>query len=272
MTLNRHKMDNYVIIASLKSEPMCIQINRLPGLHLLISSLPGSALRTHVESLSKPYNSTIVLKALPGIPHAWWSTQSRLQNSKWVWSGKNNFALLFNLHAGGADFRLSDGSDLKTYLLMRWSRPDALAVRQAHQGLLLGFHLLQYYLLSLSLLYPLFISWFICSGRWCIYKLGVFLQTKYLCVLIHIGIKGEVGDYSTTVKLLTEHNLELLSLTGGCTGLSESTLLKLPHCWKSWLIFYIYSEEKFQSVFMFSNKINNTGYIIVKLYTWVVLS
>ena len=36
-----------------------------------------------------------------------------------------------------------------------------------------------------------------------------------------------------TVKLLTEHNLELLSLTGGCTGLSESTLLKLPHCWKS---------------------------------------
>ena len=39
--------------------------------------------------------------------------------------------------------------------------------------------------------------------------------------------------YSTTVKLLTEHNLERLSLTGGYTGLSESTLVKLPHCWKS---------------------------------------
>ena len=40
-------------------------------------------------------------------------------------------------------------------------------------------------------------------------------------------------EYSMTVKLLTEHNLEFLSLTGGCTGLSESTLVKMPHCWKS---------------------------------------
>ena len=31
-------------------------INRIPGLNLLISSLPGSALRTHVESLGKPHN------------------------------------------------------------------------------------------------------------------------------------------------------------------------------------------------------------------------
>ena len=36
-----------------------------------------------------------------------------------------------------------------------------------------------------------------------------------------------------TVKLLTEHNLEFLGLTGGCTGLSEFTLVKIPHCWKS---------------------------------------
>ena len=36
-----------------------------------------------------------------------------------------------------------------------------------------------------------------------------------------------------TVKLLTEHHLEFLSLKGGCTGLSESTLIKMPHCWKS---------------------------------------
>ena len=35
------------------------------------------------------------------------------------------------------------------------------------------------------------------------------------------------------VKLLTEHHLEFLSLTGGCTGSSESTLIKMPHCWKS---------------------------------------
>ena len=36
-----------------------------------------------------------------------------------------------------------------------------------------------------------------------------------------------------TVKLLTEHHLEFLSLKEGCTGLSESTLVKMPRCWKS---------------------------------------
>ena len=41
-------------IASLQSETMDKLINRIPGLCLLISSLPGSALRTHVESLVKP--------------------------------------------------------------------------------------------------------------------------------------------------------------------------------------------------------------------------
>ena len=35
-----------------------------------------------------------------------------------------------------------------------------------------------------------------------------------------------------SVKLLTEQHLEFLSLTGGCTGSSESTLVKIPHCWK----------------------------------------
>ena len=36
-----------------------------------------------------------------------------------------------------------------------------------------------------------------------------------------------------SVKLLTEHNLEVLSLKGGCRGLSESTLIKMSNCWKS---------------------------------------
>ena len=41
-------------------------------------------------------------------------------------------------------------------------------------------------------------------------------------------------EYSMTVKLLTQHHyLEFLSLKGGCTGWSESTLVKMPHCWKS---------------------------------------
>ena len=50
------KIENYVIIASLKSETIGKMINRISGSHLLISSLPGSALRMHVESLSKPRN------------------------------------------------------------------------------------------------------------------------------------------------------------------------------------------------------------------------
>ena len=35
------------------------------------------------------------------------------------------------------------------------------------------------------------------------------------------------------VKLLTEHHLECLSLNGGCRVSSESTHVKMPHCWKS---------------------------------------
>ena len=33
-----------------------------------------------------------------------------------------------------------------------------------------------------------------------------------------------------SVKLLTEHHLEFLNIKGGCTGLSESTPVKMPHC------------------------------------------
>ena len=36
-----------------------------------------------------------------------------------------------------------------------------------------------------------------------------------------------------SVKLLTEHHLEFLSLQGGCRGSSESTLVKMSNCWKS---------------------------------------
>ena len=66
------------------------------------------------------------------------------------------------LHASGFIFRLYDGSNLKTYLLMRQLGPDALAVCQALRGLLVGFLLLWYSVLftvePLSLLYLFFIS------------------------------------------------------------------------------------------------------------------
>ena len=41
------------------------------------------------------------------------------------------------------------------------------------------------------------------------------------------------------VKLLTEHHLDILSLKGGCKGSSESTHVKMPHCWKSQALAYI---------------------------------
>ena len=43
------------------------------------------------------------------------------------------------------------------------------------------------------------------------------------------------------VKLLIEHHLEFLSLKGGCRGSSESTLVKMPHCWKSHALAQFYS-------------------------------
>ena len=36
-----------------------------------------------------------------------------------------------------------------------------------------------------------------------------------------------------SVKILTEHHLEFLSLKGGCRDSSGSTRVKMPHCWKS---------------------------------------
>ena len=48
-----------------------------------------------------------------------------------------------------------------------------------------------------------------------------------------------------SVKLLTEHHLEFLSLTGGCTGSYESTLVKISNCWKSHaLALYISLQDK----------------------------
>ena len=54
------------------------------------------------------------------------------------------------------------------------------------------------------------------------------------------------------VKLLTEHHLELLSLKGGCRGSSESTHVKMPHCWKSYALAHIlraaYSHLKYLNI------------------------
>ena len=54
-------------------------------------------------------------------------------------------------------------------------------------------------------------------------------------------------EYSMTVQLLTEHpaerHLEFLSLKGGCTGSSESTLVEMRHCWKADVMAHILGEH-----------------------------
>ena len=44
-------------------------------------------------------------------------------------------------------------------------------------------------------------------------------------------------EYSMTLWLLTEHHLDFLNLKGGCI---ESTLVKIPHCWKSHVTAQLY--------------------------------
>ena len=46
-----------------------------------------------------------------------------------------------------------------------------------------------------------------------------------------------------TIKLLTEHHLECLSLKGDCTGSYESTHVTIPHFWKSRVMAHMLLEE-----------------------------
>ena len=52
-------------------------------------------------------------------------------------------------------------------------------------------------------------------------------------------------EYSLSVKLLTEHHLEFLSLKGGCAGSYKSTLVIMPHCWNSHVTAHIVVDSLF---------------------------
>ena len=75
------------------------------------------------------------------------------------------------------------------------------------------------------------------------------MRTKVHQVRIHVYIDlrfstmwhvRPASAHSMTVELLTEHHLEFLSLNGGYTSSSESTLVKIPHCWKSLVTAQLY--------------------------------
>ena len=66
-----------------------------------------------------------------------------------------------------------------------------------------------------------------------------------------------------SVKLLTEHHLEFLSLKGGCTGLSESIHVKMPHCWKSHVAAQILYTNEFYHLVGY----NEPGPEVIKLFS-----
>ena len=67
-------------------------------------------------------------------------------------------------------------------------------------------------------------------------------------------------EYSMAVNLLTEQHLEFLSLIGGCIGSPESTLDKLPHCWKSHAAAQFYSKITAVTIHIKSAKKNTINY------------
>ena len=58
-----------------------------------------------------------------------------------------------------------------------------------------------------------------------------------------------------SVKLLTVHHLEFLSLTAGCIGWYESTLVKMPHCWKSCVVAHLFSYISLQACCKLSEEV-----------------
>ena len=125
--------------------------------------------------------------------HAWWSIQSRLATllssliaRRWV-----GLQTLWR-------FRLKDLSIGE--MVGAW----CFGCCQAHRGLPVGFIFLCYSVLftveSLSLLYLFLYLDLYVLGDDALIMLGSFMQTKHLCVLIHIWTKGEVGAPLTRFK------------------------------------------------------------------------
>ena len=70
----------------------------------------------------------------------------------------------------------------------------------------------------------------------------------------------------TSVKLLTEHHLEFLSLKEGCTDSSESTLVNMPHCWKSHVVAHLYKVKFFNILTINGNIYPNSSMVYILLF------
>ena len=69
---------------------------------------------------------------------------------------------------------------------------------------------------------------------------------------------------------LTEHNLKFLSLKGGCTVSSESTLVKMPHCWKSHVTAHIFKMQSLYNISRYNMDLDITQSIVASnfFYPW----
>ena len=76
-------------------------------------------------------------------------------------------------------------------------------------------------------------------------------------------------EYSLTVKLLTEQHLLFLSLKGGCTGSSEFTLVKMPHCPGNHMSRLIWNEKLHRSWSAFLKKLADLCHYFITKYQHV---
>ena len=74
-------------------------------------------------------------------------------------------------------------------------------------------------------------------------------------------------EYFMTVKLLTEHLLGFLNVKGGCIDTSESTLVKIPHCWKSHVVDQLFSYKSTQTAVVYCHNVLYTNYINIIIST-----
>ena len=70
------------------------------------------------------------------------------------------------------------------------------------------------------------------------------MQDFQQCIMCNLHTRSLIRAFAgrsniLRLRLLAEHHLEFLRLKEGCTGSSESTLVKMPHCWKSHVVAHI---------------------------------
>ena len=71
------------------------------------------------------------------------------------------------------------------------------------------------------------------------------------------------------IKLLTEHHLKFLKFKEGCTGLSESIHVKMPHCWKSHVAAQLYIIVVI--VCLFLDVVDAFGLLVNVLLGWAAI-